>query len=67
MSDPTVIFVPSDLPRRLCDAENPMPTADKDRYHWSHPDAEYVEPFFNLGIYRCPHCKLTFHAPMRPQ
>lgn len=67
MTDPTIIYLLSGLPRRYCEADSPMQQADKDRYQWGHPDAEFIEPFFNLGIYRCPHCGLTFHAPMRAQ
>jgi hypothetical protein len=63
----TLYAIRSALPRRLCDAASPMPMADKDRFQWSHPDAEFIEPFFNLGLYKCPHCKLTFHAPRRTQ
>lgn len=37
-----------------------MPQADKDRYRWSHPDAEVLGPFFNLTRARCPHCGLAF-------
>lgn len=44
-----------------------MQLADKSNYQWGHPDAEYIEPLYNLGIYHCPHCDLTFHAPMRTQ
>lgn len=63
----TIHETPSGLPRRYCTADEPMPQADKNRYHWGHADAEYVEPFFNLALYRCPHCKLTFHAAKRAQ
>lgn len=50
------------LERRICTAEAPMAEADKDKYRWSHPNAIYREPFFNLALYECPHCKLMFHA-----
>ena len=62
-----LVYVPSQLPRRHCTAESPMPTADKDKYQWGHPDAAYKEDFLNLAIYTCPHCGLTFHAPKRSQ
>jgi hypothetical protein len=61
----TLVYVPSALPRRCCTAERPMQPQDRHRYQWSHPDAVAVEPFFNLVIYRCPHCTHTFHAPQR--
>lgn len=48
------------LPRRTCTRDAPMPQADKDRYRWSHPDAEVLGPFFNLTRARCPHCGLAF-------
>lgn len=63
----TLYATPSGLPRRACTADKPMPEVHKDRFQWTHADAEYVEPFFNLALYKCPHCGLTFHAPMRPQ
>lgn len=59
------LYVPSQLPRRICTGESPMPAEDKDKYQWGHPDAKFLRDFFNLGIYRCPHCELTFHAPKR--
>jgi hypothetical protein len=63
----TFAYVPPSLPRRYCEAASPMPEADKDRYQWGHGDAVFVEPFFNLGLYKCPHCGLTFHAAMPAQ
>jgi hypothetical protein len=55
------------LPRRMCTADSPMPAALRDNYQWSHPEAEAVQPFFNLVIYTCPHCNHTFHAePRKP-
>lgn len=65
MTDSTLVYVPSGLPRRYCEAGNPMPMADKDKYQWGHPDAVEVAPLYNLMIYRCPHCGLHFHAPAR--
>lgn len=50
------------MERRFCTADAPMPMEQKDVFRWSHPDAQPVRPFFNLMIYECPHCKLTFHA-----
>lgn len=61
----TAVYVPSGLPRRYCEAGSPMPIEDKDKYQWGHPDAADVGPFFNLRLYRCPHCDITFHAPPR--
>lgn len=60
------VFLGSGLPRRYCEAGAPMPMADRNRYQWGHPDAVEVRPFFNLVIYRCPHCQLEFHAAPRP-
>jgi hypothetical protein len=65
MSAPILVYAPSALPQRTCSAAEPM--EDKNVYQWGHPDAEAVRPFFNLMLYRCPHCSLVFHAPMRPQ
>jgi hypothetical protein len=62
---PTLVYVPSALPRRYCVKDSPMPMADKDKYQWGHPDAVDVGPFLNLRLYRCPYCDLTFHAPAR--
>jgi hypothetical protein len=59
---PVLVFYRPALERRYCEAGSPMPMADKDRYQWGHGDAVFVEPFFNLGLYKCPHCGLTFHA-----
>ena len=52
--------------RRHCSAAAPMTEADKDKYQWTHHDAAFVKDFFNLALYTCPHCNLTFHAPKRP-
>ena len=54
------------LERRYCTAEAPMPREDKDKYQWGHGDAVDIGPFFNLRLYECPHCRLTFHALPRP-
>lgn len=67
MTDPILVYVPSKLPRRYCTDDSPMQMQDKDAYQWGHPDAYRVRAFFNLAIYQCPHCNLTFHAPERPQ
>jgi hypothetical protein len=67
MSDPILVLVHRPLERRYCSADSPMAMADKDRFQWGHPDAAAVKPFFNLVIYRCPHCNLYFHAPARPE
>lgn len=67
MSDPTLLYLASGLPRRYCTAASPMTVADKDKYQWGHPDATEVMPFFNLVVYRCPHCGLHFHAPARTE
>lgn len=48
------------LQRRVCTAASPMPLAEKNDYYWIHPDAIIKEPFFNLVLCECPHCKLTF-------
>lgn len=61
----TLYATPSRLPHQTCDADKPMPQADKDRFQWTHADAEYIEPFFNLALYKCPNCGLTFHAARR--
>lgn len=53
------------LDHRTCTAEAPMPREQMLSFRWSHPDAEYVEPFFNLALYACPHCKVVFHAKPR--
>lgn len=50
------------MDRKDCTAETPMSMEDKAKYYWIHHDAVDVEPFFNLMLYRCPHCGLTFHA-----
>lgn len=50
------------LERRYCTAEAPMPLTDKDKYMWGHPDAVVLAPYFNLVLYQCPHCQLTFKA-----
>lgn len=66
MSDePHLVYLASALPRRYCTDESPMPDADRDKYQWGHPDAYRLRSFFNLAIYHCPHCRLTFHAPER--
>lgn len=65
MNDITLVYLPSGLPRRHCTASEPMKMADKDSYQWGHPDATYVSDFFNLAIFQCPNCGLTFHAPPR--
>jgi hypothetical protein len=56
--------------RRVCTADAPMPEADKDRYRWSHPDAEVgerVSIFANVvNLCKCPHCGLTFTSFPRP-
>lgn len=58
----------SALPRRLCTQAEPMQHEFRDHYQWSHPEAEAVQPYFNLVVYTCPHCKHTFHAePRTPQ
>lgn len=62
MSGPTVVVLRGALPRRYCTADSPMPMADTDKYQWGHGDAVALGPFFNLVLYRCPHCGLTFHA-----
>ena len=54
------------LERRYCTAEEPMPEADKDKYLWGHGDAKEVGPFFNLTLYECPNCKLSFTAVKQP-
>jgi hypothetical protein len=57
------------LERRMCTAEAPMPMADKDRYRWSHPDAEVTgrAPAINrVDLCRCPHCGLSFTSFPRP-
>jgi len=57
------------LQRRTCTADAPMAEADKDRYRWSHPDAEFLgmAPTANpVEICRCPHCDLTFNTFPRP-
>jgi hypothetical protein len=66
MTDPKLTFlhIRPALPRRYCEAGSPMPMEDKDRYQWGHGDAEFIEPFLNLGLYKCPHCGLTFTAAM---
>lgn len=48
------------LERRICTKEAPMKMEQKDDYRWGHPDAAEVKPFFNLMLYDCPHCGLTF-------
>jgi hypothetical protein len=63
--DPVLVYVPSALPRRHCTEDSPMQMQDKDAYQWGHPDAGRIRSFFNLAIYQCPHCGLTFHAPER--
>ena len=63
--DVTLVYVASGLPRRYCPDASPMQMRDKDDYQWGHPDAYRVGAFFNLAIYQCPHCRLTFHAPER--
>ena len=63
--DVTLVYVASGLPRRYCTDASPMQMRDKDDYQWGHPDAYRVGAFFNLAIYQCPHCRLTFHAPER--
>lgn len=65
MTDPHLVYVPSALSRRWCTADSPMAPADRDSYQWGHPDAVDVAPLYNLMIYTCPHCGLTFHAPKR--
>lgn len=65
MTDPFLVCVPSALPRRYCTADSPMAQADRDAYQWGHPDATAVAPWYNLTIYLCPHCGITFHAPKR--
>jgi hypothetical protein len=62
-----MIYYYTPLPPRVCSADAPMPVEDRDRYQWSHPDAEEVMPFFNLVVYTCPYCKHTFHAEPRPK
>jgi hypothetical protein len=62
---PFLVYVPSALPRRYCTADSPMDMADKNNYQWGHPDAVEAEPFHNLVIYVCPHCRLAFHGPKR--
>lgn len=62
-----IISVQPKLSRRICTAEEPMKEEDKSKYQWGHPDAKYVEPFFNLALYTCPHCNLTFHTQPRPE
>lgn len=64
-TDPILLYIPSPLPRRTCTAASPMPMADRDKYQWGHPDATGVAPWYNLTIYLCPHCGITFHAPAR--
>jgi len=59
---PTLLYARPALPRRYCEKDSPMPAADKDKYQWGHPDAEDVGAFFNLRLYKCPYCGLTFHA-----
>jgi hypothetical protein len=54
------------LERRECTADAPMPIADKDKAFWIHHDAVDVGGFFNLSLFTCPHCNLTFHALPRP-
>jgi hypothetical protein len=53
------------LPPRTCTASEPMRHEDKDRYFWTHMDADEVMPFFNLVVYKCRHCGHTFHAEPR--
>jgi hypothetical protein len=50
------------MERRVCTAEHPMKPEERTLYRWGHPDAVPIEPFFNLYIYECPHCKLAFHS-----
>lgn len=50
------------LERKFCTKEFPMPMEDKDKYRWSHPDAAFHAPFFNLHTYHCPHCGLYFNV-----
>lgn len=64
--DVTLVYVASNLPRRYCTDASPMQMRDKDNYQWGHPDAYRIGAFFNLAIYQCPHCWMTFHAPERP-
>jgi hypothetical protein len=57
------------LQHRFCTVDAPMPMADKDRYRWSHPDADVIGqvPAANrLDLCRCPHCGLTFTSFPRP-
>jgi hypothetical protein len=56
-------FIP--LERRHCTAEAPMPMEDRAKFLWIHHDAEDVGPFFNLRLYKCPHCGFTFNAAPR--
>lgn len=50
------------LERRVCTKDAPMPMEDKDKYRWGHPDATFVQAFFNLHTYQCPHCQLMFNV-----
>lgn len=48
-----------------CTKEHPMPREqDRDQMgqHWIHVDAVEKGPFFNLRLYECPNCGITFHA-----
>lgn len=53
------------MERRDCTAEAPMNMEERHKYYWIHHDAKEVEPFFNLMLYKCPHCGMTFHARPR--
>jgi hypothetical protein len=53
--------------RKECTADASMPGEDRHKYFWIHADAQEVGDFFNLKLYQCPHCGLTFHAPPRDQ
>jgi hypothetical protein len=58
----------STLPPRTCTAASPMRLADKDAYQWSHPEARYIAPYFNVArvpLFRCPHCGVTLDGPVR--
>ncbi len=56
-----------DMIHLICSKEQPMAMEDRQKYYWSHPDATFLRPFFNLGLYQCPHCNLTFHCEMRQE
>jgi hypothetical protein len=49
------------LERRICTKEHPMPLEEMRKYQWGHPDARKSGEFFNLWLYTCPNCGITFH------